>query len=287
MIKFGPSGNSDSFYAQGGKRTAEAMKWVHDMGLNAYEYSCGKGVRISDETAAEIGEQARANDIEVSVHAPYYINLANFHKDKRDAANEYIYASLNVARLMGGRRVIFHPGAYMKMEPAQALEIAAAQLKEVIAGMDERGYSDMIICPETMGKSGQLGTVDEVIRLCRVDERILPCFDFGHIYARSIGDINSREQFKEILDKIENKLGRERMINMHIHFSRIEFTKAGEKMHHTFEDTEWGPDFIFLAEALYEKKAQPVIICESKGTMAEDALDMKQTYQKLIDQDGK
>ena len=71
MIKFGPSGNSDSFYEQGGKRTAEAMKWIKDMGLNAYEYSCGKGVRISDETAAEIGEQARANGIEVSVHAPY------------------------------------------------------------------------------------------------------------------------------------------------------------------------------------------------------------------------
>ena len=287
MIKFGPSGNSDSFYEQGGKRTAEAMKWIKDMGLNAYEYSCGKGVRISDDTAAEIGEQASANGIEVSVHAPYYINLANFHKDKRDAANEYIYASLNVARLMGGKRVVFHPGAYMKMEPALALATATEQLKEVVAGMDERGYSDMIICPETMGKSGQLGTVDEVLALCRVDERILPCFDFGHIYARSIGEINSREQLKEILDKIENELGGERMRNMHIHFSRIEYTKAGEKMHHTFADVQWGPDFIFLAEALYEKQAQPVIICESKGTMAEDALDMKRIYHGLISADGK
>ena len=145
MIKFGPSGNSDSFYEQGGKRTAEAMKWVKDMGLNAYEYSCGKGVRISDETAAEIGEQASANGIEVSVHAPYYINLANFHKDKRDAANEYIYASLNVARLMGGKRVVFHPGAYMKMEPALALATATEQLKEVVAGMDAGlfGYDNL------------------------------------------------------------------------------------------------------------------------------------------------
>ena len=287
MIKFGPSGNSDSFYEQGGKRTAEAMKWVRAMGLDAYEYSCGKGVRVSEETALEIGEQARANNIEISVHAPYYINLANFHKDKRDAANEYIYATLNVARLMGGRRVVFHPGAYMKLEPAQALQIAQAQLKEVIIGMDERGYSDMIICPETMGKSGQLGTIDEVLALCRTDERILPCFDFGHIYARSIGNINSREQFKEILDKIENELGFERMRNMHIHFSRIEYTKAGEKMHHTFADEQWGPDFIFLAQALYEKKAEPVIICESKGTMAEDALNMKNTYEQLISGAGK
>ena len=179
--------------------------------------------------------------------------------------------------------MVFHPGAYMKMEPALALATATEQLKEVVAGMDERGYSDMIICPETMGKSGQLGTVDEVLALCRVDERILPCFDFGHIYARSIGEINSREQFKEILDKIENELGGERMRNMHIHFSRIEYTKAGEKMHHV----QWGPDFIFLAEALYEKQAQPVIICESKGTMAEDALDMKRIYHGLISADGK
>lgn len=282
MIKFGPSGNSDSFYEQGGKRTAEAMKWVKDMGLDAYEYSCGKGARISEETAAEIGEQAVKYGIEVSVHAPYYINLANFHKDKRDASNEYIYSTLKVARLMGGRRVVFHPGAYMKLEPGQALQIAQAQLKEVIAGMDERGFSDMIICPETMGKSGQLGTVEEVLALCRTDERILPCFDFGHIYARSVGTVNSYEQFKEILDKIENEIGAERMKNMHIHFSRIEYTKAGEKMHHTFADEQWGPDFIYLAQALNEKKAEPVIICESKGTMAEDALSMKKCFEKLI-----
>lgn len=286
MIKFGPSGNSDSFYEQGGKRTAEAMKWVRDMGLDAYEYSCGKGVRVSEDTAAEIGEQAAKYGIEVSVHAPYYINLANFHKDKRDASNEYIYSTLKIARLMGGRRVVFHPGAYMKLEPGQALQIALAQLKEVIAGMDERGYSDMIICPETMGKSGQLGTVEEVLALCGTDERILPCFDFGHIYARSVGTVNSYEQFKGILDKIENELGAERMKNMHIHFSRIEYTKAGEKMHHTFADEQWGPDFIYLAQALAEKKAEPVIICESKGTMAEDALSMKKCFEKLIGAQG-
>lgn len=277
MIKFGPAGNSLSFYDEGGKSTVEAMKWVAERGLNAYEYSCGKGINIGEETALKIGKEAIANGISVSIHAPYYTNLANPYTDKREATNQYILHSLKTVRLMGGDRVVFHPGAYMKREPGECHKIALEQMKLLMRQIDEEGLSSMTVCPETMGKQGQYGTIDEVLDLCLVDDRIIPCFDFGHIYARSLGEINSFAQFDEILCRIANKIGVERMRKLHIHFSQIEYTKGGEKQHHTF-DSVWGPNFTFLAEALVKNNAQPTIICESAGTMAEDAQQMKKIY---------
>lgn len=280
MLKFGPAGNSQSFYDEGGKSTVEAMKWVADKGLNAYEYSCGKGINIGEDTAIKIGKEAVKNGITVSIHAPYYTNLANPFTDKREATNQYVIRSLKVARLMGGNRVVFHPGAYMKREASVCHEIALAQMKILMDQIDEAGLGDMTVCPETMGKQGQYGTIDEVLDLCLVDERIIPCFDFGHIYARSLGEIDSVDQFKGILSTISNKIGEYRMKNMHIHFSQIEFTKGGEKQHHTFQ-SEWGPHFEYLAIALNELCAEPTIICESAGTMAEDAQEMKKIFQSI------
>lgn len=277
MIKFGPSGNSLSFYESGGKSTVEAMKWVADMGLTAYEYSCGKGINVGQDTAMKIGQEARKHGITVSVHAPYYTNLANPFTDKRENTNMYVINSLKVARLMGGSRVVFHPGAYMKREPRQCMDIALEQMKLLMRRIDDEGLGDMTVCPETMGKLGQLGTVDEVLELCSVDERIIPCIDFGHIYARSLGTVDSYEAFDAILASIADRLGEQRMKSMHIHFSRIEYTKGGEKQHHTFS-SEWGPHFEFLARALAERGAHPTVICESDGTMAEDASEMQKIY---------
>ncbi len=277
MIKFGPAGNSLSFYEEGGKSTVQAMKWVSDKGLNAYEYSCGKGINVGEDTAVKIGQEAKANGITVSLHAPYYTNLANPYTDKREATNQYILRSLKTVKLMGGTRVVFHPGAYMKRAPEACHEIALSQMRILMRQIDEEGLSDMTVCPETMGKQGQYGTVDEVLDLCLVDERIIPCFDFGHIYARSLGEINSFEQFDQIFIKIADKIGTERMRKIHIHFSQIEYTKGGEKQHHTFESS-WGPNFEFLARAIVKNNAQPTIICESAGTMAEDAAQMKKIY---------
>lgn len=281
MIKFGPSGNSQSFYAQGHKTTVEAMAWVSALGLNAYEYSCGKGINIGEETAKKIGEEAQRYGISVSVHAPYYTNLANPFTDKREATNNYVIRTLRVVALMGGSRIVFHPGAYMKRPPEECMPIAMEQMRLLMQQIDECGLGHMTVCPETMGKQGQLGTVEEVLALCSVDERIIPCIDFGHIYARSLGQTNSVAAFDAILKQIANALGQERMQNMHVHFSQIEFTKGGEKQHHIF-GSPWGPDFIFLAEALHKNNAQPTMICESAGTMAEDAVEMRKIYNSFI-----
>ena len=144
--------------------------------------------------------------------------------------------------------------------------------------LDEAGFADMTLCPETMGKIGQLGTLDEVLALCSVDERITPCIDFGHLNARTLGGIRSKEDYAAILDRMAEKLGDQRAERFHVHFSRIEYSAGGEKRHWTFAETQFGPEPQPLMELLAERKLQPVIICESAGTQAEDAGAMQQMY---------
>lgn len=282
MTTFGPSGNSESFYNEGYKHTYQSMQWLSVRGLDAYEYAGGKGVKIGLEACEEIRTEAEKYHIGISFHAPYYINLANEDPEKLEKSFGYIFDSLRVLKAMGGNRLVMHCGSYMGQSPAGTQKRIGEQMERIVRRMQEEGYEDFLLCPETLGKLGQFGTVEEIISLCRISEQLIPCIDFGHVYARSLGRVNSQEQFSHILQQITNGLGEERMQKIHIHFSHIEYTKAGEKMHRTFQDTQWGPDFPSLARALIQKKCQPVIICESKGTMAEDAIQMKENYYSLL-----
>jgi len=132
-----------------------------------------------------------------------------------------------------------------------------------------------------MGKLNQLGSLEEVMHLCRVDDRLIPTIDFGHLHARGIGCLNDIKDFEEVLLEIENSIGYDRLKVMHVHFSRIEFTIGGEKKHWKYSDTQFGPSFEPLAELLFKKALEPVIICESRGTMAEDALKFKSIYESF------
>ena len=193
-IRFGTAGTSDSFAAQGGKTSLDIPEYTAKMGLNAFEYQCGHGVRL---------------------------------------------------------------------------------------GLDKAGFSDITLCPETMGKIGQLGTLDEVLELCKVDERITPCIDFGHLNARTLGGIASKADYAAILDKVEAALGGARAKRFHVHFSRIEYSAGGEKRHWTFAETQFGPEPQPLMELLAERDLEPVIICESAGTQAEDACTMQRLYGEV------
>ena len=132
-----------------------------------------------------------------------------------------------------------------------------------------------------MGKKNQLGTLEEIIQLSKLDQRVIPTIDFGHIHARNGGNLNSKEDFLNIIQRLEEGIGIERTKKLHIHFSRIEYTNAGEKKHWTYADEEYGPNFDPLAEVLIEKEMTPIIICESRGTMAEDALILKKIYHRI------
>ncbi len=275
---FGVAGNSDSFYNQGHKASEEMPKWLADFGLDAYEYQCGNGVRCGEATARKIAAAAKENNIIMSVHSPYYINLATPDEEKRAGSINYIMQSAQLAKYLGGERVVVHSGAIGKLTREEALEFAKKTLKIAIQELQNAGFGDIRLCIETMGKINQLGNLDEVLELCRLDDSFLPCIDFGHLNARTLGGLKEKADFEEIFDKIGDRLGEDRLKVFHSHFSKIEYTKGGEKKHLTFADDIFGPDFDFVAEILNERGLAPTIICESSGTQAEDALFMKKMY---------
>ena len=283
MIRFGPAGNSESFYAQGYKASWQAPKWLREMGLSAYEYSFGRGVGLSEEMAEKIAGYARDNDIAVSAHAPYFINLANPDPEKREASFRYITDSARLVTHLGGDRVVVHVGAAMKLAREEALENCREGLLEAYRRLDASGLSQVHLCPETMGRPGQIGDLRETLAFCQLDERLIPCIDFAHLHALGRGALNKAEDFAAVLDAVEAALGKDRAHAMHIHFSTIEFTAAGEKRHRTFAEEKYGPRFENLAPLLRERGYQPRVICECKGTMAEDAKAMMEIYRNTSD----
>lgn len=278
--KFGPAGNSDAFSAVH-KSSLAAPQWIAEQGLDCYEYQCGKGVHVGEDTARRVGENARKHGISLSLHAPYFINLANPDPDSLQKTIGYITSACLVASQMGASRVVIHSGALMKRSRREALDIAKETLRQVLETCDSQGYGNLTLCPETMGKINQLGDLDEVLELCTLDERLIPCIDFGHLYARSLGELEGEQACREMLDKVARALGEERASRFHSHFSRIEFTpNGGEKRHRTFADHGgFGPDWTPLAREVARRGWSPTFICESAGTQAEDAVEMKRIYQ--------
>ena len=276
---FGVAGNSDTYTKTVSKSSAQAPEWLHSIGLDAYEYQCGKGVHVGEETARQIGRNAQRAGIVLSLHAPYFINLANPEPESLQKTIGYITAACRAADWMGAGRIVIHSGALMKRTRREALEIAKRSLAEVLRACDDQGFAHLTLCPETMGKINQLGDLDEVLELCTLDERLVPCIDFGHLYARSLGELEGEAACEAMLDRVEQVLGRERAGRFHSHFSHIEFTpKGGESRHVCFRDGQWGPDFTPLARAVARRGWSPTFICESAGTQSEDALTMKQIY---------
>ena len=280
---FGPAGNCDAF-SRTHRSSVQAPGWIRDFGLDCYEYQCGKGVHVGEETARQIGDAAQKAGTRMSLHAPYFINLANPDPESLQKTVGYVTSSCLAASWMGAERVVIHTGALMKRSRAQALDIAKTSLRRVIAACDDAGFGGITLCPETMGKINQLGDLDEVLELCTLDQRLVPCIDFGHLYARSLGADEGEEACQRMLERVEQVLGRERASRFHSHFSHIAFTpNGGEKCHLTFDDDSgFGPDWTPLAREVARRGWSPTFICESAGTQARDALTMKQTYFKFV-----
>ena len=277
--KFGPAGNPDAFTY---KSSVDGPRWLRQIGLDCYEYRCGKWVNVGEDTARKLGEKARESGISLSLHAPYFINLANPDPESLRKTTGYILAACQAAHWMGAARVVVHTGALMKRTRREALDIALNSMKEVLKIWESEGYSHIALCPETMGKINQLGDLTEVLELCQLDERLIPCVDFGHLYARTLGELTGPEACKTILDQMEKALGPNRARTFHSHFSQIEFTpNGGEKCHRTFADNGgFGPDPAPLMAEVARRGWEPTFICESAGTQEQDALTMKKLYSE-------
>ena len=272
---FGPGGNSEAFHATKMK-TEDAPIWLSRIGLDAYEYEAGRGVTASDDALKRLGACAKANGIYLSVHAPYFISLSGVVPETRYKSIGYIAESLHAAELLGADTIVVHTGSAAKITREEAMRLAADTLYHTL---EELSPEHTVIGLETMGKQNQLGTLEEVIALCKMDKRLQPVVDFGHMNARSLGGVfQTADDYRKVFDAIANALGDDSARNLHCHFSKIEWTNAGEKRHLTFEDNVFGPSFEPLMEALYREKLTPTIICESAGTQSDDALAMKNSY---------
>lgn len=279
MIKFGPSGNSASFYAAGYEHTEEAAGYVKEMGLNCFEYSFGRGVRMTEAKARSIGQAFAAQDVEISVHAPYFINFANPDDEMAAKSYGYVLDSAKMVRLMGGKRIVFHPAAQGKDSRETAVSRAEDRLKILRDYIYLNELDGLMFCPETMGKLAQIGTPEEIVRFCRIDRVFTPCVDFGHVNAREQGSLKTAADYKRLLEYMIGELGYERMKHFHVHFSKIMYGAKGEIKHLTFADEVYGPQFGPLAEVLHELALEPYIVSESDGTQAEDAAAMKRMYE--------
>ena len=279
MIKFGPSGNSESFFAAGYSHTEEAASYVKDMGLDCFEYSFGRGVRMGEEKARSIGKAFADEGVELSVHAPYFINFANPDDEMAAKSYGYVLDSAKMCRAMGGRRIVFHPAAQGKDTRETAVSRAEDRLKVLRDYIYLNGMQDMMFCPETMGKFAQIGTPEEIARFCLVDEVFTPCIDFGHVNARGQGSLRTEADYRALLEGFLERLGYERMKHFHAHFSKIMYGAKGEIKHLTFADERYGPEFEPLAAVLKELRLEPYVVSESDGTQAEDALAMKRIYE--------
>ncbi len=279
--KFGPAGSAESFKALGYKTSLQIPEYLNRFSLDCFEYQCGRGVNIGEEKAKELGAVSKEKGITLSLHAPYYISMSSVDEEKRLNSVNYILASARAVNAMGGDRIIVHTGSCGKISREEALSLAIDTMKLSLAALKNEGLSHIHICPETMGKVNQLGTLTEVMELCKIDESLIPCIDFGHLNARDLGVIKTAADYNTILKEIKNSLGSYRFENFHSHFSKIEFTTGGEKRHLTFEDRVYGPDFEPLMELVYKYGLSPTFICESAGTQTEDAKQMKDYYLNL------
>lgn len=274
---FGPAGQCERASLEKIRSTEKYIEWLAANDVDAFEYQCGRGVNIGEEKARIIGAKAKECGITLSLHAPYYISLASAEEEKRTNSIRYILESARAASWMGAERIVVHPGGIGKMTREDAYDLAETTLRQAISAVRDEGL-DTIICPEVMGKINQLGNLEEILRFCSIDETLIPCVDFGHLNSRLHGGL----VYKEALDEIFSALGDTRAKLLHIHFSKIEYSKGGEVRHLTFEDNQFGPDHVPLMKEIAARGMTPTVICESAGTQTDDALAMKRCWEQLI-----
>ena len=262
MVRFGPAGNDLKFYSDGNKSSVDAPRWLASMGLDAYEISFGRGIRMTDKTAEVIGRQA-----EQSVHAPYYINLAN--SESLEKNYHYIKRSLELLALMGGERLVVHVGSQMQMTREEALENCKESLKLILSRLHKDGFKDFLLCLETMGKYAQIGNLEEICMLCQIDPRhLVPTVDLGHMNCLAQGELNLEKVFAQI----------QKFAQVHFHISFIEYGAKGEIRHLTLADQQFGYDLEQVMRYVRLRRGTDVIICESDSIMAQDSLLLRDFY---------
>ena len=274
QLLFGTAG-APSSSAKG--TSVEGIRRVKELGLGCMEIEFVRGVKMGASSAKEVQKTAISENVSLSVHAPYYINLNSSEPEKIDASIKRIYDSALIGSICGARSIVFHPAYYQKDKPEDVFFRVQQKLQELTARMAEEDI-DTVLRPETTGKPTQFGSLDETLNMCSQMEKVLPCIDFAHLHARSNGKENSYEEFAIVLEKVENVLGRKALEDMHIHISGIEYGPKGEKNHLRLEESDL--KYIELLQAFKDFRVTGLVISESPDNEG-DALLLQQIYMDL------
>ena len=259
------------------RSTEAGIERIAELGLGCMEVEFVQGVKMSPEVAVPLGKLAARKKVALTAHGPYFINLNAVEPEKVHMSKERILQTARIAALFGARSITFHAAFYLKSTPAETYTKVKRHLEEVVNILRNED-NKVTISPEVTGKPSQFGTFEEILQLSSEIEGVAPCLDFSHWHART-GKANSYQEFSDILDQIERKLGRRGLDNMHIHLSGIAYGNKGEIKHLMLEDSDL--HYAELLKALKERKAKGVVICESAPNIEQDALLLQQTYQAL------
>lgn len=259
-----------------GKNSVAGIERVRELGLDCMELEFVQGVRMREKGAKNVSKASEKEGVALSVHAPYYINLNSPEEEKLKASMERIYQSARIGSLCGASSVVLHAAFYQKSSKESVYSKVAKALEKLTGQLrDEKIPS--VLRPETMGKRSQFGTLEEVLALSAEIEGVMPCLDFSHLHARE-GKENSYPEFKAILGRVEEELGKEGLSDMHMHISGIDYGKNGEKKHLVLGESDF--NYTELLKALKEFRVKGLAICESPN-LEEDALLMKRSYESI------
>ena len=279
MARFGVAGCPPNFWKSPFKGdSANNPLWLASIGLEAYEVQFTHGIRMDREKALRVAENAGKGGIALSVHAPYFVVLTSLDETVVKNSIDLMVRCVEFAGYLGTHKLVFHPGPHQG-SPKEALKRCLKNL-EVAARDIPKGTC---IYPETTGRKEFLGSLEEVVQMCKELNFLRPCIDFAHLYARNGGTLVTPEDYKGVFDYIVRELGSGALGYLHCHFCPVEFDDKGEKCHRNFKDGIYGPRFEPFLETIVEYGLNPTIICESKQAQDEDALVMKKYYRLLKD----
>jgi len=254
-----------------------AIQFSRSIGLTAFELGWVQSVRVSEDTCALIKQTAGEQDVGISVHAPYFINL-NAKDDEWPKSRKRLMDAAHYGNLAGASDIIFHPGSYFELPPEEVLKVAIPRLKGCVDELRKAG-NPVTIRPETMGKSAMLGSAADTLEMAKSIRGVEPCLDFAHLHARpGDGSMNTYEEWSALLKAYQKALGKPALKHLHIHLSGIEYGPKGEKNHLKLAEADLNLKDLF--QALYEFGCAGRILCESP-IMEEDALNMKKAWMKV------
>jgi len=262
------------------KSTIGGIERIAELGLGCMEIEFVQGVKMGEAGAHLVAETATKEGVKLSAHAPYFINLNAREPEKIRASQDRILQTARIAAICGAESIVFHPAFYLGDSPEKAYNMVKQYLGETLRQL-KRENNRVWIRPEIMGKVSQFGALEEVLNLSTELERVAPCMDFAHWYART-GRFNSYQEFTSILLQIKERLGRGALDNMHIHVSGIAYGKKGETKHLNLKESDL--QYIELLKALKDYDVKGLVICESPN-LEEDALLLQTTYNALLKTD--